>query len=238
MVEADSYLLSLTRYIHRNPIETRRPLVAALEDYPWSSYPAYLNLAKSPEWLFRAFTYAALGRRDRFRGYRQFVEQGVDEELAAFYGGQRQAPILGSDHFREELLRSSTVDSDEVASSELAAQASVAPGAVVEAVSQVFGVAPARITARSLPGRAGHNPARAMAMWFCQDCAEMTLPDIGRLFGGVHYSAVGQAVRRIKERVAVDSELRGLAEAIRDRLAAARSSGLQTTRAFDTAVAE
>ena len=41
IVDADAYLLQLTRYIHRNPIDTKRPMVDELQDYPWSSYPAY-----------------------------------------------------------------------------------------------------------------------------------------------------------------------------------------------------
>ena len=47
VVDADSYHLSLTRYIHRNPIEMLRVLVRGLEDYPCSSYPAYLNLPRA-----------------------------------------------------------------------------------------------------------------------------------------------------------------------------------------------
>ena len=30
--------------IHRNPIELNRPLADQLITYPWSSYPAYINL--------------------------------------------------------------------------------------------------------------------------------------------------------------------------------------------------
>ena len=34
MVEAGVYRLSLTRYIHCNPVEMRKPLVSYLGDYP------------------------------------------------------------------------------------------------------------------------------------------------------------------------------------------------------------
>ncbi len=51
LVERDEYWLQLTRYIHRNPIEVRVPRVRALEAYPWSSYPAYLNQVAAPTWL-------------------------------------------------------------------------------------------------------------------------------------------------------------------------------------------
>ena len=214
LVEADAYLLSLTRYIHRNPVETRRPLVSDLADYCWSSYPAYLDASPAPEWLYRDFTYKALGRRDKYHGYRQFVEQGVDEELAEFYGKQRQPPVLASEDFRERLLTGRGVVTEEVASSEVVCRPEFAANDVVAAVSQVFGCSIAEIYARSAPGRAGYNPARPIAMWFCQDYAGMTLPEIGRLFGGVHYSAVSQAVRRIKERLSSDVALQVLVDRV------------------------
>ena len=34
LVDRDAYLLQLTRYIHRNPLEMKRPLVDALAAYP------------------------------------------------------------------------------------------------------------------------------------------------------------------------------------------------------------
>src|SRR5439155_8808363 len=41
IVSAEDYLLSVSRYIHRNPIEAK--IVKNLTSYKWSSYPAYLN---------------------------------------------------------------------------------------------------------------------------------------------------------------------------------------------------
>ena len=40
-IEASSYLLEVSRYIHRNPVEMSKPLVKEFEQYRWSSYPAY-----------------------------------------------------------------------------------------------------------------------------------------------------------------------------------------------------
>lgn len=76
LVDADAYLLSLSRYIHRNPIDVRRPLVRALAAYRWSSYPAYINQAPCPAWLCRDLTYATLGQRQRYAEYRNFVAGG------------------------------------------------------------------------------------------------------------------------------------------------------------------
>ncbi len=38
----------------------------------------------------------------------------------------------------------------------------------------------------------------------------MTFPEIGQLFGGVHHSAVSQAVRRVKRRVSEREDLQTL----------------------------
>lgn len=48
MVETPYSLLRTSRYIHRNPVETKIPMVEQLTDYPHSSYPLYASDATSP----------------------------------------------------------------------------------------------------------------------------------------------------------------------------------------------
>lgn len=48
LVDADAYLLPLTRSIHRNPVDVRSGLPTGLGDYPRSSYPAYVGNVPSP----------------------------------------------------------------------------------------------------------------------------------------------------------------------------------------------
>ncbi|PID20131.1 hypothetical protein CSV61_16280 [Sporosarcina sp. P3] len=40
-VDTPQALLAVSRYIHRNPIETKIPMVDCLTDYPFSSFPSY-----------------------------------------------------------------------------------------------------------------------------------------------------------------------------------------------------
>ena len=44
LIDADSYLLELVRYIHNNPV--RAGMVKTAEEYPWSSHHAYLGSTK------------------------------------------------------------------------------------------------------------------------------------------------------------------------------------------------
>ncbi len=99
LVDEDSYLLQLSRYIHRNPIETKRPLVKALASYPWSSYPAFINQAPASKWLKRDKTYQMLGQRNRYQGYQRYVAQGNSETITKFYNRGNTATAIGDKDF-------------------------------------------------------------------------------------------------------------------------------------------
>ena len=47
-VDSRTGLLAVSSYIHRNPIDTKKPMVDQLEWYPYSSYPFYFNETKIP----------------------------------------------------------------------------------------------------------------------------------------------------------------------------------------------
>ena len=51
LVEEDSHLLELLRYIHRNPLEAG--MVSELEAYTWSSHRGYLADKQGWSWLHR-----------------------------------------------------------------------------------------------------------------------------------------------------------------------------------------
>ncbi len=53
LVERDSYLLELCRYVVLNPVPAG--MVKQPERYRWSSYRATAGLEKAPEWLTRAW---------------------------------------------------------------------------------------------------------------------------------------------------------------------------------------
>jgi hypothetical protein len=101
VIDAGQYLLQVSRYIHRNPIELKKPLVQDLEDYPWSSYAAYLNKGKVDDWLNHDTVYGDLGSRQNYRAYKRYVEQGNDSETLCFYQRKHTRVILGDNSFKE-----------------------------------------------------------------------------------------------------------------------------------------
>ena len=107
-VDVDAYFLPLTSCIHRNPAETKRPLLTHLNDYAWPSNPAYIGSTAAPPWLVQGLTYELLGPKQKPDAYRSYVERSVDEEIATYNSKHRLSPILGSDEFIEKILENNS----------------------------------------------------------------------------------------------------------------------------------
>jgi len=98
LIDKDEYLVDLTRYIHRNPIN----LVGDLKSYKWSSYPYYLGLSKS---LISCFnkdkTLKMLGYKADISKYERFVMHDRDVDI---YKKRKNLPsILANNEFRKNL---------------------------------------------------------------------------------------------------------------------------------------
>jgi REP element-mobilizing transposase RayT len=95
LVERESHLVELARYVVLNPV--RAGMVAAAEDYRWSSLRATLGLSSPPRWLGVSALLSAFGSRAR---YLTFVREGVGE---APPWDRLRGSLLGSDAFVERL---------------------------------------------------------------------------------------------------------------------------------------
>jgi len=101
MVEKDSYLLELMRYVVLNPV--RAGMVTGAADWPWSSYGAMVGTAKRPEWLQTEWI---LGRFNRVRsravaGYVDFVRAGIG--LPSLWESLQGSIFLGSETFIDRM---------------------------------------------------------------------------------------------------------------------------------------
>src|SRR5262249_12303023 len=103
LVEDETYLWVLTRYVHLNPV--RAGLVAEPAAWPWSTYPAYAGAPGSWEWVAREELLAAwggaFGGPDAAGAYRQFVAAGLTDPPSPPWSGARRGWILGSPAFAE-----------------------------------------------------------------------------------------------------------------------------------------
>ena len=201
LVEEDNYLLPVSRYIHRNPIETKKPMVDNLVDYTLSSYPAYINAQPNPRWLNRELILSLFNTSQKYHAYRQYVGDGVSNELLQFYNDKKQAMVLGSKAFVKKIKRLMNADDSELSGYKLLDTVSMEH--IVQAVAKCFKCDADEILFAKR-GKGQKNQPRRIAMYLCQQRASATLPEIARLFNVGHYSTVCQTIRRLKEELAVD----------------------------------
>ncbi|TFH06570.1 MAG: transposase [Candidatus Atribacteria bacterium] len=100
LVEKESYLLELARYVVLNPVRAR--MVHSASDWPWSNYLATCGQSEAPEFLETDWTLSQFDakRARAIRAYRHFVGQGHG---LAVWDGLRAGSLMGSDAFVEHL---------------------------------------------------------------------------------------------------------------------------------------
>ena len=194
LVDSDAYLLQLTRYIHRNPIEVSRQFTQ-LSDYKWSSYRAYINLDASPDWLTREKAYQMLGMRNKYKGYQSFVAAGIDDEIKQFYSKGNVASVLGDRQFREEVQGREKEPVSEWAD---VLREKPAMEAICRAVAKV-----SKVDLKSIVdghnSRLRKNQPRKLAMYLCQMLSDEKLANIAEYFGLQSVGSVCPAISEMKK---------------------------------------
>jgi putative transposase len=103
LVESDSYLLEVSRYVVLNPV--RAGLIARAEEWRWSSYRATANAASAPRWLDvqRLLAVFSADRKAATRMYERFVEDG--QTRPSPWADLKAQIFLGSDDFVSTVQR-------------------------------------------------------------------------------------------------------------------------------------
>ncbi len=99
LVEKESYLLELSRYVVLNPVKAKG-MVKRIEDWQWSSYPATVGLAHPPGWLTIDWVLSQFGqdRKSAITAYQHFVHEGLNREINLWSHLKGQI-YLGNDKF-------------------------------------------------------------------------------------------------------------------------------------------
>jgi putative transposase len=101
LVDKDSYLLELCRYVVLNPVRTN--MVALPELYNWSSYAAMMATRQGTPWLSTDWILSQFSSRKSIarRRYQQFVLEGIGQ--ASPWSQLKGQVLLGSENFVEGL---------------------------------------------------------------------------------------------------------------------------------------
>jgi len=202
VVDKDSYLLELCRYIVLNPVRAR--MVATVDDWPWSSYPATARAGKRPAWLDVERVWSLFGETDRAArtAYRRFIQQGIGAPSP--WQALRGQIWLGSQEFLrrvERLARDKPLDNVPL---QQANPTRPTREDIVQAVSDTFGIPVATVLDRT------HQPAFRAAVYLLRRAGNLHLKEVAVL-AKISPPRISQIQRRL-ESEEMSGELKHLAE--------------------------
>ncbi|MBI5591159.1 MAG: transposase [Deltaproteobacteria bacterium] len=214
LIDAENYLLTVSRYIHLNPIRTDKcaghapeAQWAELQKYVDSSLAGYCRESEKEEFVDyrRVLGFVGGDNRKGRQNYKNFmrdeIRAGAESPLLIGCG----SGIIGEYEFvewvKEKVLRDTRDNREQPALKQF--RKNLRPQAVIEEFVQITGKRTEELCQR------GRSIAeRALLMEVLYRCCDITQPDIGRLVGGVDYSAVSQARKRLREKMANDKNLK------------------------------
>jgi len=214
LIEKDSYLLEVLRYIHCNPVHTG--LVKKLGEFRWSSHHGYLSKAKQWNWLSKGTVLGMLSRnRSKQRdAYREFISDPISESVKRFYERKRPKSILGSSAFVQWVK---DIYSDLIHQEEVSSAATFAPSiaAIKTAVAKSL-----KINQKSLMSsiRGCLNEPRNLALYLSRTLTGGKLEEIAKEFFLPQPRSVSTSVGRMKKRLENEPKLRSKMESVKRAL--------------------
>jgi REP element-mobilizing transposase RayT len=211
VVEKESYLLELSRYIHLNPFRVERKI--KIDAYLWSSYLDYVGKRKAPGWLTIE---AVLNQFDKTlstaqRAYRAFVEEGARRGGDQPWENVVGQVILGG----KEFLRSMQEKVGKGRHREVPSRKHLEVRPTFEEIQKrVQEILPELQFLKKGPRS---NPERTVVCYLGREKAGMSLRALSKHFG-VDDSAVSQGARRLANLRSKDRKLNQLLDQIEKKL--------------------
>lgn len=208
LIDQDSYLLELSRYVHVNPIRVRgyqreeyQKQITLLKSYPWSSLSGYLSGQKTLPWV----NYAAVlgyvgGSRKR---YGEFLAEGIRKGYDTPWEKLQGQVVLGEDDFVERVKKNVSSKSSKREQPAMRHLARRDLKTIVHMVADYFRVPQDKLTGR----RTGHRDERAIALELMYRYGAVSQARIGKLFA-LDYTAVSRERKRFRERTESNRRLR------------------------------
>jgi REP element-mobilizing transposase RayT len=214
LIEKQSYLLELVRYIHRNPLEAG--VVDRLDKYPWSSYKGYLSGAKKWDWLHKGFVLSLFSnaKADSLTDYKVFISKETPERINQILDKRNLPSVLGTQGFIERIKGEFF---DKKRHKEIPESKFLAPDAdrIKEEVCKAFDVDRAEL----YESRRGlSNQPRNVAIYLLRTLRGDTLGEISREFNMNRYSSVSSVVQRMSANISKDRQLRKCVEKLKAKV--------------------
>ena len=213
LVQADKYLLPVSRYIHCKVKSKDRT------SYKYSSYGYFTRKAKPPVWFKRdeILKEMQVAAAKRAIAYKRYIAKEIDEETASFYGKKNLSSLMGDPKFKAAAKRKRSATASRGISRGLNAKWRPSCKQIITAVAKQFKVSETSIY-KAARGPGSKNVPRWVAMYLCQELSAVTLQSIAKLFKLKRYGTVSTTVGKLKAEFMGDPKLRAVTERLIKRL--------------------
>ncbi|MDY7030430.1 MAG: transposase [Thermodesulfobacteriota bacterium] len=209
LIDRDEYLLELSRYLHLNPV--RAKIAERPEDYPYSSYRAYIEKNKK-DIVYRDLILGMMSKtkNNAINKYKNFVggaiEVDLENPLKNVYGGM----ILGGTRFIKEALsifKEEDLNKEDIAHRR-ALRAAYRFEEIIESICMSLDIPQQDLLSRK------NKEQRNIAIYLLKKYTGLTNRQIGQQLGNISYSAVAKVYQRFSEELRKDKALKKKVEGI------------------------
>ncbi|MCP4714922.1 MAG: hypothetical protein GY868_07385 [Deltaproteobacteria bacterium] len=232
LIESDSYLLELSRYVHLNPVRIKKHIKRSLEqkkeilnNYQWSSFAGYVYMKKRLLFVsYKMIMEMQSGKDDRRsrRAYERFVMDRLGaEEKQSLWDEVRGQTVLGTDSFVDYIYRrfleGDRVDVREQTGIEQLRGGPQSTVDIARAVVQEFRIKDVDTLYRK---RSSERQARAVFVELCRRYLgkRMSMAELGRNLGNISGAAISVNMKRLKVALQTSKQLQQKIESVEKKL--------------------
>ncbi len=213
LVEKDSYLLTLSAYIHLNPVRAR--IVDDPEAYKWSSYPYYIGKMEKPDWLYTQDILSRFSNSQLM--YKRFtldwLKKEYNNKVNNLYG---KNSFLGSQSYYQEVKKKIAKESllkDDRELPDLKVMKSLSPEEIKKIIIDEF-----KISEQDLyQNRRNASNYRKLFTYCLKRYSLLNLKEIGNLVN-LDYTGVSQLCKRFEDLLRKKGEMNILFDRFTKRL--------------------
>lgn len=207
VIQKEIYLLELCRHVHLLPVF--KGLVSRPENFQWSSHVAYIQnrFREFEPYMKDVFmNYDGFLTRRR-RKFQHYVDMGISAGPAKMESLLRENKILGDESFMRMVMNAEEKVVPEIGGSW------VTPQEVINKTAEYFKTSPRTI----INNEVKPNIPRNAAIYLCRDMMDVSLEDLGKVFG-VCSSCICNTAKRVDAQVKMDEEMEQILRELRKHI--------------------
>jgi putative transposase len=207
LIDADSYLLTLSRYVHLNPLRLKTTSSIdhqsswhSLQRYQWSTLHGYIKQGRVLHFVNYDLILNMIGGRKQ---YHSFMIDGIKKGYANPLNDAKYQMILGNDNFVQKVKQKHSAGGSnrEQPMHRRFDKCVIKPSIIIDCVSRHFGLSP-----KELLDRYYNGIARGITSELLYRFCALKLREIGELLN-IDYSSVYKSRYRLKTQLSTNQKI-------------------------------